>query len=104
MIPEYDERLWLTKLQEAVLQCIEHKLTYVRVHLSDPTVTPLEKLKIRQIINFLEFEYADLQFALCASPTGDLTQKEKQRIIEESHDNLSSQHFGDFGQDVYFMF
>ena len=72
LMPEYDERLWMMKLQEAVLQCIGRKLT---------------------IINFLVFKYPNLQFALCRSPTGDLTQEEKQRIIEEGHDNFSSQHF-----------
>ena len=84
LMPEYDGRLWLTKLQEAVLQCIERKLTIVRLHLSDPTVIPLKKLKIRQLVNFLEFKYPNLQFSMCTSPTEDLTQEEKLRITAES--------------------
>ena len=39
--------------------------------LRDPTVTPLEKLDIQQLIHFLEFKYPSLQFALCTSPTED---------------------------------
>ena len=65
ILPAYDERKWLTKLDELNQDPMERKLTTTRLHFGDPTLTPLEKIKVKNVINFLCFKYPDQSFHTC---------------------------------------
>ena len=81
-MPEYNEKTWLIKLNGAVQRSKNRRLTTVRLHFSDPTVTSLEKNKIKELITFLENENIELRFYVRITPNEQLTKEEKEEIIK----------------------
>ena len=77
ILPDYDESKWLTKLDELNQDLMERKLTITRLHFGDPTLTPLEKIKVKNFINFICFEYPDQSFHTCYTTRTELTNAEK---------------------------
>ena len=74
---------------------MERKLTITRLHFGDPTLTPLEKIKVKNFINFLCFKYPEQSFHTCYTPRTELTNAEKEEIIKESHGSIMAQHYGE---------
>ena len=71
------------------------KFTITRYNFVDPTITPLEKLKIQDYLNFLSNKNKEQQFHMCYTPRAQLTRLEKEEIIRESHGSIMAQHFGE---------
>ena len=94
-LPEYKEKTWLMKSNKVVQQSKKRRLTTVRLHFSDPTVTNLEKIKINELITFLEDENKQLKFYVSTTPNEESTKEEKEEIIKESHGTVASQLFGE---------
>ena len=91
----YDERKWLTKLDELNQDLMGRKLTITRLHFGDPTLTPLEKIRFKNFINFLCFKYPDQSFHTCYTPRTELRNAEKEGIIKESHGSIMAQRYGE---------
>ena len=52
-LPPFNETQWLAILGRINQETMAAKLTITRYHFVDPTITPLEKLKIQDYLNFL---------------------------------------------------
>ena len=53
ILPNFDERTWMTRLFEIITSFKNRKLTIARLHFHNPTNTPLEKIKLDTLLNFL---------------------------------------------------
>lgn len=96
MVPPYDEKFWIEKIGDLIDFVIHtRKLSRVRLHLSDPSITPVEKIKFKKIIAFFENLFKDINFMVCLTPKGQLSEGEKGEIIRESHGTMGAQHFGE---------
>lgn len=97
MIPPYDEKVWIEILDKHIDHIIVNKkLGRVRLHLSDPCITVLEKVKFKRLISFFEAKYEHVTFIICVTPNSLLTDQEIGDIIRESHGQTATQHFGEF--------
>ena len=73
ILPDYDTRKWLIKLDKLNQDLMGRKLTITRLHFGNPTLTPLEKIKVKNLINFHCFKYPDQSFHTCYMPRTELT-------------------------------
>ena len=94
-LPVYNEKEWLRVIHEIYTDGINNKLTIIRYHFVDPTLTPVEKLKLKYILNFLSNKNTGQRFYICLTPRTELTQEEKKEIIREAYGTLTSQHCGE---------
>ncbi|XP_033212210.1 uncharacterized protein LOC117169812 [Belonocnema kinseyi] len=94
-LPQFNETEWLKVLDKINKDVMACKLSISRYHFIDPMITSLEKVKIRDYLNFLSHKYEDQQFHTCYIPRAELTQEEKGEIIRESHGSITAQHFGE---------
>ena len=92
---EYQEESWLKLLSLQVRGFLCKKLTIVRLQFPDPMITPLEKIKIQEIIGFLCHQYPALSFHICYTNTRKLTNDEKEQVIREAHGSIMAQHYGE---------
>ena len=96
IFPPFEEKIWVEKIGEIIDYILHQRhLTVVRLHLADPSITPIEKIRLNKIIAFFENEYNKNKFFVCLSPTCELSEQEKGQIIRESHGSTDSQHFGE---------
>ena len=58
-------------------------------------ITPLEKIKIQEIIGFLYHQYPELSFDTCYTATRVLTNDEKEQVTREAHGSIMAQHYGE---------
>ena len=96
ILPPFEEKTWVEKLGQIIDYVLhQRKHTIVRLHLADPSITPIEKIKLNKIIAFFEKEFNKNKFFICLSPIGELSEQEKGQIIRGSHGSTASQHFGE---------
>ena len=59
VLPPFDEGKWLTQLQEVINNFKNRRLTIVRLHFLDPTITPIGKVYLENLLNFLSNKEAE---------------------------------------------
>lgn len=96
LLPPFHEKEWLEILGRHIEDVINKKYTRVRLHLSDPCITAIEKLNLKKLILFFEAKYDQISFMICLTPSSTLTDLEIGEIIRESHGLTATQHFGEF--------
>lgn len=94
ILPEFREEIWLSTLANVIQGFSNRGLTIVRLHFIDPTITPLEKIKLDEFLNYLSNNTVN-KIHVCYSPQSELTQSEKGEILKEAHGSISGQHFGE---------
>ena len=92
---EYQEESWLKLLSLQIQGFLCEKLTIVRLQFPDPTITPLEKFKIQEIIGFLFHLYPALSFHTCYTAMRESTNDEKEQVIRKAHGSIMAQHYGE---------
>lgn len=94
-LPKYSDKSWLKIFIEITEWSILKKLSILRLHFNDPTITSIERIKLKTLIGFISFKYPQLKIHSCYNSTTELTLEERERIISESHGSIMSQHFGE---------
>ena len=76
-LPFYNEKEWLRVIHKIYTDGINNKLTIIRYHFVVPTFTPVEKLKLKDMLNFLSNKKTEQRFHICLTPPTELTQEQK---------------------------
>ena len=87
--------VWATQRLRQYLLGRTRGLRIVRIHFLDPTITPIEKIKLENLLNFLSNKEGNLNFHVCYSPQSELTAIEKDDIIKEAHGSIVNENFGE---------
>lgn len=86
---------WLQYLQNVVKDFIDRKLTFVRMHIDDPLITPIEREELFDMMNYISTLHPNLKLNACFSDTTELSKEERLRVIKEAHGSPIGQHFGE---------
>ena len=94
-LPVYNEKELLRVIHKIYTDGINKKLTIIWNRFIDPTFTPVEKLKLKDMLNILWNKKTGQSFHICLTPLTALTQDEKREIIQKSHGSLTFLHYGE---------
>ena len=94
-LPVYDKKEWFRVIHKIYTDGINNKLTLIRYQFVDPTFTPVEKLKLKDLLNFLSNKKTGQRYHICLTPRIELTQEEKREIIRKARRSLTSEHCGE---------
>ena len=89
-LPVYSEKKWLRFIHKIYIDGMNNKLTIIQYHIVDPTLTPTEKLKLKDMLNLLSNNTTGQRFHICLTSRTELTQEEKRKIIGGAHGSLTS--------------
>ena len=103
-LPAYDERIWISKLNKKCKSILSKGFKVVRLHINDPAITPIERIKLKTFFHFSSQIHAQNTLTVCMNDRGELAIAGKEAIIEESHGSLASQHFGENKSILLFNF
>ena len=61
--------------------------------MEDPLITNIERLRIRDMVNFLlQTKFTEYDFFLCERPDKLLSEEEKNNLLKEAHGNVATGH------------
>ena len=95
MSPPYDEFEWIKCLSKISVETLQRKLTILRLNFNDPTIKPIERIKIKTILNFISYKFPQLAIRTSYQPQTQSTREEKDNIIREFHGSIMAQYFGE---------
>ena len=65
ILPPYNEFEWIKCLSKIADKTLQRKLTIIRLNFDDPTITPIERIKIKTILNFISYKFPQLVIRTC---------------------------------------
>ncbi|XP_043474040.1 uncharacterized protein LOC122506110 [Leptopilina heterotoma] len=95
ILPPFNEKNWLKILNGTAIWTLSKRLSILRMHFNDPTITSTEKIKLKILISFISYKYPELKILTCYNPNTELSAVERRQIIEESHGSVMALHFGE---------